>query len=82
MGVNVKIPLLVLMGNYSASFISWAQVTCITQQSAPGEIHADLDRAHHSLTVHYWKIRGQIILKQACPCDDVSSSPKRGAGPL
>lgn len=67
MGINVKIPLLVLMGNYWASFISWAQVTCITQQSAPGEICADPDRAHHLRTLHHWKIRGQIISQTSLP---------------
>lgn len=52
MGVNVKIPLLVLMGNYLASFISWAQVTCITRRSAVlGEIRADPSPTIHCKTL-------------------------------
>lgn len=59
MGVNEKIPLLVLMGNYSASFISRAQVTCITQRPALGEIRAN----QTELTIHSLYTTGKFESK-------------------
>lgn len=64
MGVNVKIPLLVLMGNYSASFISWAQVTCITQQSALRRKKKKKIRADQTeLTIHSLHTTGKFEAK-------------------